>query len=1654
MDSLERRGRKHLDLVRRSRIARRALVGSLGLVASTILAFAGITVLYDLRTATEELAERGEVLSGVLASSLEHPLETDDAFEIDQAAAALAGDETVAWVRIQRPDGTPLSFWARDPTVAASLPAPAALGEATTHVVDGRPYLEFSRPVMGHPEMATRPHPADAPASQLATVQVAIDELAVVDNISRIAILALVVCPVAMLIAGLVALSQARCLLEPLSALLQGAKALAAGNHNNRIADEGADEIGEIARTLNLLADRIQSFEGDARSRNQQLLAEVGRQTEGLRQAVAESQALTRQAQAGVASRAQFLANISHEIRTPMNALLGMTELLLSARLSPEHRRLVETAHESGQALLTILNSILDFSKAESGQLRFESAPFALRDLVESVISLNAEQAAQRGIELGYQLDTGVPGALVGDPGRVRQILVNLMSNAVKFTQQGQVTIHITATAQADGETQVSFAVRDTGRGIGPADLSRLFQPFVQGDTHFPSGGTGLGLAISRELARRMGGDVTAESKVGVGSVFTFTACFAEAPAERAELLSLFGGVTRKVALLSRSTVGMDTLADQLQGLGLRVDRCQSVADLGALWARLGLRAPDLLVLDLDLSTDILLDALSELGRLEPIRRVPILLVGASGATVQPRVQLASGRAPMIHRPLRSAELLDVVGPLIHHESIEREAAPVPQPPPTLARALVVEDNSVNRIVAEGMLRQAGCTVELATSGEEGFALVQRNRYDIIFMDSQMPGWDGLRTTAAIRAHESTQNLSPTPVIALTAQAMPGDREAFLAGGMDDYLAKPLRLAELSGLLARWVKPAAPPPERAPAPLALALAPAEPTLAELDSGAIDALFALDDGAGETFRTIFTCWESSSADLLAEIKDAVAAGSAEALQAAAHPLKSSSASLGAVMVAALAQRLEQAGRSGNLAPIDRVVPRLERALDRARELLSARLLAPSSAAPAAAPQSGPLVMVVDDDPTIRAGARAALAPLECRIVEAQSGEEALARVADEMPALVLLDVMMHGMDGFATCQRLRAMPHGRTVPVLIMTGLEDMDSIATAYTVGATDFITKPSQPRILQNRVRYMLRAGDAATALRQNEEMLSAAQKMAGLGTWVCDTAGTLLRSTPEAERVYGVEGPVTLHDLHAFIHADDKAKVELAITDLRERGAAYLVHYRVAQPGRPLRTVQEQARQHLDGLGQQSTLLGAVLDITDQTEARARIHTLAYYDTVTGLPNRAMLMERLGDAIDRARQADRGVGLLFIDLDRFKGVNDTLGHSAGDSLLRSVANRVEQVLRTRNGEGSRPTSRGDLLARLGGDEFVILLPDLVDPAVTNSVAERVLNVLVEPFVINGHEVAISASVGTSSFPTDGEDIETLLRGADVAMYQAKEAGGNGVRHFTEATGSAAQKRFALEEGIRRGLRCGEFELYYQPKVDARTLDILGCEALIRWRHPERGLVEPGEFIQVAEQTGLIVSIGEWALRAACAQARAWIDQGLPVGRVAVNLSPRQFMQQNLVSVVRRALDDARLPPEHLELEVTESGVMKNIDSAILTMKQIGDMGVTLALDDFGTGYSSLNYLRRFPIHTLKIDRSFVQTLHQEGSEVQIITTTIIALGRALKLQVVAEGVETEAQVEVLRRAGCHQLQGYLISRPVPSAQMARLLAARRRIA
>ena len=416
---------------------------------------------------------------------------------------------------------------------------------------------------------------------------------------------------------------------------------------------------------------------------------------------------------------------------------------------------------------------------------------------------------------------------------------------------------------------------------------------------------------------------------------------------------------------------------------------------------------------------------------------------------------------------------------------------------------------------------------------------------------------------------------------------------------------------------------------------------------------------------------------------------------------------------------------------------------------------------------------------------------------------------------------------------------------------------------------------------------------------------------------------------------------------------------------------------------------------------------------------------------------------MERLKELLPQAKREGRMMGVLFVDLDRFKRINDTLGHSTGDRLLRCVGERFREVL-----QPELAHEREVLMARFGGDEFVFLITALSSREALEAVAVKLLHALGEPFQIGGHELVASASIGMALYPEDGEDAESLIKNTDQAMYQVKDKGGNGFKRFIEGLGGHNEARLQLESEMRYALQDEQFELFYQPKLDLHNWGLVGAEALIRWRHPERGLVSPGQFIPLAEETGLIVPMGEWALRQACLDAQRWRGMGMSVGRMAVNLSPKQFAQRDLIERVQEILAETGLPPEFLELEVTESMVMTNLDEAIAVLRQLRAMGISISVDDFGTGHSSLNYLRRLPIDTLKIDRSFMMGVEVPGSDEQVIASTIIALGQTLRLNVIAEGVETLQQLRFLSEAGCHEMQGYLISKPVPQGELDRFMA------
>jgi diguanylate cyclase (GGDEF)-like protein len=450
---------------------------------------------------------------------------------------------------------------------------------------------------------------------------------------------------------------------------------------------------------------------------------------------------------------------------------------------------------------------------------------------------------------------------------------------------------------------------------------------------------------------------------------------------------------------------------------------------------------------------------------------------------------------------------------------------------------------------------------------------------------------------------------------------------------------------------------------------------------------------------------------------------------------------------------------------------------------------------------------------------------------------------------------------------------------------------------------------------------------------------------------------------------------------------------------------------------------------------LNQSNTLLQK--EVRQHQLAAERAEYLAYYDSLTTLPNRSMFSKLLNQAIRLARRDGKQLAVLFVDLDRFKNINDTLGHEAGDLLLQEVGKRLQGCLR-----------ESDTVARLGGDEFVVLLPALHDAADAEVVAHKILAATSKSFVALGQEFRVTASVGVSTYPKDGDDEQSLMKNADIAMYQAKEEGKNNFKFYSLQMNTNSFERLALESSLRRALDHGEFQLHYQPKIDAHSSRIVGMEALLRWQHPELGIVAPTKFIPIAEETGLIVSIGKWVLKTACTQNVAWQKMGLPHLNIAVNLSRRQVADEGLLRDIASILEETGMSPDLLELEITESTLMYDVDKAIRTLKAFRDMGVRLAIDNFGTGYSSLSNLRKFPVDTIKIDGSLIHDLSNHA-ENRGIAEAILAMGRKLSLTVVAECVETKAEADFLREHACDEFQGFYFSKAVTADKFAKLLEA-----
>lgn len=556
-----------------------------------------------------------------------------------------------------------------------------------------------------------------------------------------------------------------------------------------------------------------------------------------------------------------------------------------------------------------------------------------------------------------------------------------------------------------------------------------------------------------------------------------------------------------------------------------------------------------------------------------------------------------------------------------------------------------------------------------------------------------------------------------------------------------------------------------------------------------------------------------------------------------------------------------------------------------------------------------------------------------------------------------------------------------------------------------------------------------------AEEALRESEERYRALTENTYDLISEISIDGRYLYLTPNYKDVLGYETSEFLGKrVTDFIHPEDRPAVMTGFRRVFEHFALGQVVYRNMHKNGELRWFESTGKTYQTVTGELRVVFVS-RDITERQRYEETIRHQAFHDALTGMPNRLLLKDRLTLAMAHAKRNRQMLAVLFLDLDRFKLINDTLGHATGDQLLQRIAMRLKECVR-----------EDDTVARMGGDEFTLLLPEITQAENAAKVAHKILEAIRQPLDIGGHELYITTSVGIVLYPNDGEDAETLLKNADTAMYRAKEKGRNNYQLYTPAMNAKAFERLAMENSLRRALEREEFVVHYQPRLNINTGEIIGMEALVRWQTPDRGLVPPGEFIPVAEETGLIVPIGEWVLHTACAQNKAWQDAGFPPVRVAVNLSARQFQLQNLVATVSRVLKETGLDPHWLELEITETVAMQNAEYATGMLKELKDMGIELSIDDFGTGYSSLSYLKRFPINKLKIDKSFVNEIGTDKDHAAI-ASTIIVLGQSLKLGVVAEGVETEEQLDFLKLHQCNEMQGFLFGRPVSAGEFETLL-------
>lgn len=1246
--------------------------------------------------------------------------------------------------------------------------------------------------------------------------------------------------------------------------------------------------------------------------------------------------------------KVEFAANVTHELRTPMNAVLGMLDLLLTMGLSLKQKEYVQTAKSSGENLLSLIDDILNFSEANSGKISITHRDYLLHESLDDLVGLLSSTALKKHLNIGYIIDDDVPLALHADGERIRQVLINLAGNAIKFTDSGEVSIHVSvqdnpSSATPDAKTgsdqyapgsmvRLKFVVKDTGIGIAAHDQSRIFDAFTQVDSSNTKGyqGTGLGLAISKQVIELMGGDIFVSSELGNGSQFGFTVPVqvARSPVKAIPLRSLDN---LSALFVSGSAILRRFATQKLAAMGVQVQLAESgLKALNIIRRRKQAECFDLLFIDQDVK-DIKINELIDFMREDESvgRRLTVLLSNPWNKDSQVNDSLL----PRLNKPLRSDSISEILGKYFTDktgagtldgtvngdgqtlgrrfgespeddgnkvEGFDQDRLPEDGICRRCCKILVVDDSRANQQVAVAMLERLGAQATLANNGKEAVEKVMRETFDMVLMDCNMPIMNGYDATRQIRLYEG-EKAGTLPIIAMTANNSQNEEQNCRDAGMSDFLPKPLNLARLRDALSNWRCPVA---EVCDEPATICEAAAEVNHPEAQYGPLSydpaVIESLREAVGEVVSSMIKAFVEDTPIYIDKLKVALQEHNARQVRDMAHTIKGSAANFGAHRLVAVSRQLEDEAGRDNLENASDLTEKIAQAFDVLRDDLKQEVSTGYKTAKVPF-KNGKYssILIVDDDRTVRMALVDAFMRENYEVEEASNGMQALNICKRHMPDLVLMDAVMPEMDGFDACQMIRDLPHGGDIPVLMITALDDEHSIVRAFSSGATDYISKPINFSVIKQRVARLIKA-----------------------------------------------------------------------------------------------------------------------------SKAEKDVKKLAYHDPLTGLPNRTHLKQQLAVTVNRAGAEKERFAILFLDLDRFKMINDTMGHDTGDLLLKAVADRIRHCVR-----------ENDFVARLGGDEFTIVLENIANLESASNVAEKICRSVARPFVFMQQKMFVTTSIGISIFPDDGQDVSALIKHADSAMFRAKEKRNN-YCFYERGMEAEIASRLKLEHELRKAIESEELVLHYQPQLNLTTGELTGAEALVRWEHPMKGLVPPDVFIPLAEESGLINQLTDWVLEHAALQLKQWLDQDHHL-TLAINLSVKDLMQQDLYSKLTELVDRIGLPGELLELEITESTLMDHPELMITELNKIKQMGVTIAVDDFGSGYSSLNYLKRLPVDVLKIDRSFVKDIESDPSDSAIVSG-IIALAKSLNMSTVAEGVETDGQRAILQQLGCDNFQGYLVSKPL----------------